>query len=92
VAQLLVRNLDPGVVKKLRLKAARAGVSMEEEHRRILRGALGVGPGKGRALPGKKSGRKRPRMDFKQFLLSMPNVGDDRVFERDRSPMRKSPF
>jgi plasmid stability protein len=40
MAQLLVRNIAPSVVKKLRLKAARDGVSMEEEHRRILRGAL----------------------------------------------------
>ena len=44
---------------------------MEEEHRRILRVALGVG--------GKKP------VSFKEFLLSMPDVGDDSLFERDRS-------
>jgi plasmid stability protein len=26
-----------------------------------------------------------PRQDFKAFLLSMPNVGEDADFERDRS-------
>jgi len=73
------------VVRKLRLKAARDGVSMEEEHRRILRGALKVGPKKGRALPRKKILPKRPKMNFKEFLLSMPNVGTDADFDRDRS-------
>jgi plasmid stability protein len=85
MAQLLVRNLDPSVVKKLRLKAARDGVSMEEEHRRILRGALRVGPKKGRASTRKKVVPKRRKMNFKEFLLSMPNVGTDADFDRDRS-------
>jgi plasmid stability protein len=90
MAQLLVRNLEPGVVQKLRLKAARDGVSMEEEHRRILRAAL---LNKLRKVPDRSRPRRRkPKMDFKEFLLSMPNVGDDRVFARDRSPMRKSSF
>jgi plasmid stability protein len=40
VAQLLVRNLDPALVQKLRERAAKNGVSMEEEHRRILYHAL----------------------------------------------------
>jgi len=47
------------------------GVSMEEEHRRILREALGAG--------GKKP------MSFKDFLLSMPDVGDGSIFKRARS-------
>jgi len=42
---------------------------MEEEHRRILREAL---------LPAKK------KKSFKEFLMSMPNVGGDSIFERDR--------
>jgi hypothetical protein len=44
-------------------------VSMEEEHRRILREAL-------------LEGKKRP--SFKDYLLSMPNVGSDSVIERTR--------
>jgi hypothetical protein len=79
MSQLLVRNIEASVVQKLRRKAAKDGISVEEEHRRILR----------TALLGKKS---RPKLSFKEYLLSMPNVGDDSVFKRDKSPMRKSPF
>lgn len=69
--QLIVRNLEETVVRRLKSRAGEHGVSMEEEHRRILREALGAG--------GKKP------MSFKDFLLSMPDVGDDSMFERDRS-------
>jgi plasmid stability protein len=44
MAQLLVRDLDASLVRKLKLRAAAHGVSAEEEHRRILREAL-VHPG-----------------------------------------------
>jgi plasmid stability protein len=40
MAQLLVRNIDDALVKKLKRRAAAHGVSTEEEHRRILREAL----------------------------------------------------
>jgi plasmid stability protein len=66
--QLLVRQIEEKVVKKLKERAGQHGVSMEEEHRRILREAL-VGPSK-----------KKP--SFKEYLLSMPNVGEDKDFER----------
>jgi plasmid stability protein len=79
MAQLLVRKIENAVVEKLRLRAASDGISVEEEHRRILRNAL---------LP--KKGR--PAMNFKEYLLSMPEVGNKELFKRDRSPMRKSPF
>ena len=36
MANLSVRNLDDDVVERLRARAARRGVSMEEEVRRIL--------------------------------------------------------
>ena len=68
MAQLLVRNIEDKVVSKLKEQAGRHGVSVEEEHRRFLREAL-VGPP-----------RKTPL--FKEFLLSMPNVGEDKDFER----------
>lgn len=66
--QLLVRKVEEKLVRKLKERAGQHGVSMEEEHRRILRGAL---------LEGAK---KKP--SFKEFLLSMPNVGEDKDFER----------
>lgn len=40
MAQLVVRNLDPEIVRRLRVRAASAGRSGEEEHRRILEAVL----------------------------------------------------
>jgi antitoxin FitA len=67
--QLIVRQIEEKVVRKLKEQAGAHGVSMEEEHRRILREVL-VG------LPKKKR-------SFKEFLLAMPNVGKDQDFERE---------
>jgi plasmid stability protein len=68
--QLIVRQLEEKVVKKLKEQAGRHGVSMEEEHRRILREALLRAP------------TKRP--SFKEYLLQMPDAGPDELFERQR--------
>jgi plasmid stability protein len=60
--QLLVRDLEPAVVNKLRRRAAELGVSMEETHRRLLRSALaGDHPG--------------PQKDFLAYLCSIPPGG-----------------
>ena len=67
MAQLLVRNIESDVVRELKIRAARHGRSAEEEHRQILREAL-------------KSGVSK--RSLKEFLLEMPNVGEDRDFER----------
>jgi plasmid stability protein len=66
--QLIVRQIEEKVVRKLKQQAGERGVSMEEEHRRILRASL-LG----------KAGR---RTSFKEALLAMPNVGKDKDFER----------
>jgi plasmid stability protein len=59
MAQLLVRNIEPNVVKKLRSRAASQGVSVEEAHRRLLRSALfGDKPG--------------PQSNFIEYLRSIP--------------------
>jgi plasmid stability protein len=69
MAQLLVRGIESDVVRELKLRAAQHGRSAEEEHRHILREALRPpGPGK----------------SFKELLLEMPDVGEDRDFERPR--------
>jgi antitoxin FitA len=65
--QLIVRQIEDKVVKKLKARAGLHGVSMEEEHRRILREAL------------LKEGN---HSSFKDYLLSMPNVGPDATFDR----------
>ena len=76
MAQLLVRRIDESVVARLRRRAARHGVSVEEEHRRILREALLPAVGKG-------------AMTFKEYLMEMPQGGDDAVFERPPAKLRR---
>jgi len=56
--QLIVRKIEQKVVQKLRARAASHGVSMEEEHRRVLREAL--------------TGAQTPKKSFGDFLLSIP--------------------
>ena len=68
--QLIVRQIEEKVVKKLKQQAGAHGVSMEEEHRRILRESL--------------LGRTGKRISFKQYLRQMPDVGPDELFERKR--------
>ena len=80
MAQLLVRNLEPEVVKKLRQKAAADGISMEEEHRRILR----------LSLLGRK--RPKPKMSFKEYLLTMPVRLTETEFPRRNDPPRPVDF
>ena len=65
---LIVRQIEVEVVRKLKERTETHGVSMEEEHRRILREAL--------------LGMPVKRPTFKEALLAMPAVGADRDFER----------
>ena len=67
MATLVVRNVDAVVVKALKARAGKHGISAEAAHREILRDAL-------------LSARKK--QSFVEFLLSMPNVGDDDIFKR----------
>ena len=60
--QLLVRDIEPAVVKRLRSQAAAQGVSVEEAHRRVLRAAL-VGT------------RADPQKNFLDYLRSIPTKG-----------------
>jgi len=72
--QILIRRLDHQVVRKLRVKAAADGVSAEEEARRILR----------RSLTG-----EIPSMSLIDFIRTMPDVGDGRIFRRPKRKLRK---
>jgi plasmid stability protein len=77
---LLVRKLEKEVVQKLREQAARHGVSMEEEHRRILRHSLV----KARRSPNNKKTKRTRRLNFKEFLLTAPYFGDpDQLRSKD---------
>jgi len=72
--QLIVRGIEEKIVKKLKERAGQHGVSMEEEHRRILRSAL--------------LGQTEKKRSFKEYLREMPDVGPDELFDRDRTPDR----
>jgi antitoxin FitA len=67
MAQLLVRDIEPDLARELKVRAARHGRSAEEEHRQILREAL------------KQAGSP---VSLKELLLEIPDVGEDRDFER----------
>jgi plasmid stability protein len=68
--QLIVRNVEDGLVRALKRRATSHGRSAEAEHREILREAL-----RG----------DLERSSFKQALATMPDVGadDDFIFDRD---------
>jgi plasmid stability protein len=73
---LLVRNVDAKIVRALKARAGRKGVSAEAEHRAILEQAL--------------SGEDKPSLAA--YLLTMPKLDfDDDVFarveERDSRPV-----
>jgi plasmid stability protein len=72
--QILIRRLDQHVVRKLRAKAARDGISAEEEARRILRRSL-IGDA--------------PDIPLIEFLRTMPEVGAGRIFRRPKRKPRK---
>ena len=68
MAQLIVRELEESVVRALKLRAAKKGVSAEAEHRAILREVL----------------LRRTSHSFKEALLAMPDVGTDADFAIER--------
>ena len=74
MAQLIVRNLPEGVVRRLKVRAASHGRSSEAEHRAILESALGA---------------DRPKKTLKEILLSMPPAGADADFARPRTKPRR---
>jgi antitoxin FitA len=73
--QLIVRQVEEKIVSKLKKQAGLHGVSMEEEHRRILKTAL---------LP-----KSQKRLSLKEYLRRMPDFGEDELFERARFPERQ---
>ena len=75
MAQLIVRDLEDELVRKLRVRAARHGKSAEAEHREILR----------QALSPRAAGKT-----FKQRLLEMPAMGNEEDFARPRDTGRRT--
>ncbi len=72
--QLLVRDIEPLIVKKLRSRAAAEGVSVEEAHRRLLRSVL--------------LGSPAPQKNFIEYLQSIP-AGEGIEFPRAKDLPRE---
>jgi len=75
MAQLIVRRLDQELVRRLKIRAARHGRSMEAEHRGILEQALL---------------EREPIETLKELLLAIPQVGEDTDFERPQDKGREA--
>ena len=78
MASITVRNLDDDVKRRLRIRAAENGRSMEQEARDILRSALEQEPSLGRDLADAVRSRFAP---FGGVELELP----------PREPMREPP-
>ena len=78
MASITVRNLDDGLKRQLRVRAAENGRSMEQEARDILRAALGE-----ERVPARKLGTALHEL-FKPF-------GDVDLDIPPREPMREVP-
>lgn len=74
MAQLIVRNLNDGVIRRLKVRAAQNGRSAEAEHREILKTAL-LAP--------------RSMKTLKDLLLAMPEAGEDEDFELEAGDAKR---
>ncbi len=74
MAQVLVRNLDPTLVERLKARALRHGRSLQAELKSVLEQAAGVGAEDARAL----AARIRRRLAGRQHSDSAALVAEDR--------------
>ena len=70
--ELIVREVEPEIVAKLKERAKEHCRSIEEEHRQILREVL------------LEKREIRPAKTFEDYLRSMPDVGLDTDFATQR--------
>lgn len=76
MAELIVRDVDPTIVARLKERADQHRRSVEDEHRAILRDAL---------LAGEQG---TPAITFEAYLRQMPDVGTDADFSRIEGSIR----
>jgi len=77
MAELLVRDVEPAIVARLKQRAAEHRRSIEEEHKAILRDVLLEGD------------REAPALPFEAYLRQMPDVGTDEDFSRIEGSIRE---
>jgi antitoxin FitA len=76
MAELLVRDVEPAIVTKLKQRAEQHRRSIEDEHRAILRDVLLTGD------------QETPGLTFEAYLRKMPDVGTDADFSRIGGSLR----
>jgi len=76
MAELVLRQVEPEIVEKLKERADKHSRSVEDEHREILREALSVGD------------QDASTMTFEEYLRTMPDVGTDADFSRIEGSFR----
>ena len=70
MAELVVRDVEPALVARLKQRADEHHRTVEEEHKAILRGVLLV------------TGQETRAATFEAYLRKMPDVGTDADFSR----------
>ena len=76
MAELLVRDVEPAILARLKKRADEHRRSVEDEHRAILRDVLLAGE------------HESPAMTFEAYLREMPDVGTDADFSRIEGSIR----
>jgi antitoxin FitA len=76
MAELVLRQVEPAIIEKLKVRADKHSRSVEDEHREILRQALAVGD------------QDASTMTFEEYLRKMPDVGTDTDFSRIEGSFR----
>lgn len=76
MAELVLRQVEPGIIEKLKERADKHRRSVQDEHREILREALSVGD------------QGASTMTFEEYLRKMPDVGTDADFSRIEGSFR----
>jgi len=76
MANLIVRNIDESVVRALKKRASRHGISAEAEHRKILEQSL----------------LQLQRKSFAEALSQIPDVGNESDFKRVQDNPVKNVF
>jgi plasmid stability protein len=87
MARLIVRNLDDGLVARLKIRAAEHGRSAEAEHREILRTALAAQPRRSfRELAAKVRSMTAGRNHTPAELLLREGRDEDRLVRNNARP------
>ena len=76
MAELVVREVEPAIIAKLKERADKHRRSVEVAHRAILRDTLLVGD------------QDLSTMTFEEYLREMPDVGTDADFSRIEGSIR----